>query len=81
MRWPYFYTFHNLVDSYRNTITEGAVGVRYGNFTLKLAQRKKSLAYSGPAVLGRQAFLPIFGDEEISIPESQPIRKSYILRL
>jgi hypothetical protein len=31
-----------LVDSYRNTISEWAVGFRYGNFTLKLARGKKS---------------------------------------
>ena len=46
MRWPLrnFYTFHHLVDSYRNTISEWAVGFRYRNFTLKLARGKKSLA-------------------------------------
>ena len=70
MRWPLrnFYTFYHLVDSYRNTITEWAVGFRYGNFTLKLARGKKSLASRGL----------IFGGEEISIPETWPIQKSYI---
>jgi len=37
-----------LVDSYRNTISEWAVGFRYENFTLKLARGKKSLAISIP---------------------------------
>jgi hypothetical protein len=32
------YTSHHLVDSYRNTISEWAVGFRYQNFTLKLAR-------------------------------------------
>ena len=59
---------YHLVDSYRNTISKWAVGFRYGNFTLKLARGKKSLASRGL----------IFGGEEISIPETQPIRKSYI---
>jgi hypothetical protein len=36
-----------------------AVGFRYGNFTLKLAHGKKSLASRGPTALGRQAFLPV----------------------
>ena len=60
-KWPLrnFYTFHHLVDSYRNTISEWAVGFRYGNFTLKLARGKKSLASRGPTALGRQAFLPV----------------------
>ena len=31
-----FYTFDNLVDSYRSTIFEWAVGFRIGNLTLKL---------------------------------------------
>jgi hypothetical protein len=62
MRWPLrnLYTFNHLVDSYRNTISEWAVGFRHGNFTLKLARGL------------------IFGGEEISIPETRPIRKSYI---
>ena len=61
MRWPLrnFYTFNHLVDSYRNTISERAMGFRYGNFTLKLARGKKSLASRGPTALGRQAFLPV----------------------
>jgi hypothetical protein len=54
--------FNHLVDSYRNTISEWAVGFRYGNFTLKLARGL------------------IFGGEEISIPESRPMQKSYISR-
>ena len=61
MRWQLrnFYTFHHLVDSYRNTIYEWAVGFRYGNFTLKLARGKKSLASRGPTALGSQDFLPV----------------------
>jgi hypothetical protein len=50
---------NHLVDSYRNTISEWAVGFRYGNFTLKLALGKKSLASHGPTAHGRQAFLPV----------------------
>ena len=51
------------------------------NFTLKLARGKKSFASHKPAALGRQAFLPVglfCGGEEISMPETRPIRKSYI---
>jgi hypothetical protein len=54
-----FYTFNHLVDSYRNTISEWAVGFSYGNCTLKLARGKKSLASRGPTALARQAFLPV----------------------
>ena len=50
---------NGLVNSYRNTISEWAMGFRYGNFTLKLARGKKSLAFRGPTALGRQAFLPV----------------------
>ena len=61
MRWPLsnFYMFNQLVDSYRNTISEWALGFRYGNFTLKLGRGKKSLASRGPMALGRQSFLPV----------------------
>ena len=70
MKWQMrkFYTFNHLVDSYRNTISEWAVGFRYQNFTSKFAHGNKSLASSGL----------IFVGEEISIPETQPIQKSYI---
>ena len=34
---------NHLVKSYRNKISEWAVGFRYGNFTLKLARRIFSL--------------------------------------
>ena len=83
MQWPLrnFYTFNHLDDSYRNAISEWAEGFRYGNFTLKLARGKKSLASCGPTALGRARFSSrglIFGGEEISIPETRPIRKSYI---
>jgi hypothetical protein len=79
-QWPLrnFYTFNHLVVSYRNTISEWAVGFGYGNFTLKLARGKKSLAYG----LWEAGFFSRelnFGGEEISIPESRPVRKSYIL--
>ena len=60
MKKCYSYTFNHLVDSYRNTISELAMGFRYVNLTLKLARGL------------------IFGGEEISIPETRPIRKSYI---
>ena len=45
MQWPLrnFYTFNHLVDSYRNTIVEWAMGFSYGNFTLKLARGKPCL--------------------------------------
>ena len=61
MQWPLrnFYTLNHLVDSYSNTITKWAVGFRYGNFTLKLARGRKSLAFRGPTALGRQDFLPV----------------------
>ena len=70
IRWPLrnFNTFHHLVDSYRNTISKWAVGFRYQNFTSKLAHGNKSLASCGL----------IFVGEDISIPETQPIQKSYI---
>ena len=65
MQWPIrnFYIFNHLVNSYKNTISEWAVGFRYENFTLKLARGYKSLASCGL----------IFVGEEISIPETQPI--------
>ena len=39
------YTFNHLVDSYRNTISEWAVGFRYGNFTLKLIFGGEEIPY------------------------------------
>ena len=39
-----FYTFHHLVDSYRNAISKWAMRFRDGNFNLELARGKKSLA-------------------------------------
>ena len=50
MRWPLkkFYTFHHLADFNRNTVSEWTMGFRYGNFTLKLARGKKSLASRRP---------------------------------
>ena len=53
------------------------MGFRYGNFILKSARGKKSLASREPTALERQAFLT-FGGEEISKPQTRPIRKSYI---
>jgi hypothetical protein len=44
---------------YRNTISEWAVGFKYGNFTLKLTCGKKSLASRGPKALRKQAFLHV----------------------
>ena len=67
-KWPLrnFFTFHHLVDSYRNTISEWAVAFRYGNFfipwvekTLKLARGKEKLTSRGPTALGKKAFLPV----------------------
>ena len=61
VQWPLrnFYTFNHLDDSYRNAISEWAVGFRYGNFTFKLARGKKNLAFCVLTVLGKQAFLPV----------------------
>ena len=61
MQWPLsnFHTFHHLDDSYRNTISEWAVGFRYGNFTLKLACGKKNLASRRPTALGRIRFFAL----------------------
>ena len=83
MRWPLrnFYTFHHLVDFYRNTIPEWAVGFRYGNFTLKLAHGKAKPCLPQGYSPWEASFSSrglIFGGEEISIPETWPIRKSYI---
>jgi hypothetical protein len=61
-----FLTFHYLVDSYRNTISEWA-GFQVWKFHLKISPWEKK------ACRGL-----IFGGEEISIPETRPIRKSYI---
>ena len=78
--WEISIPFH-LVDSYRNIISEWAVGFRYGNFTLKLARGKKKpclpRAY-GPWEASFSSRGLIFGGEEISIPETRPIQKSYI---
>ena len=50
MRWPLrnFYTFDHVLDSYRNTIFEWAVGFRYDNITVKLVLGKKNLACRRP---------------------------------
>ena len=42
-QWPLrnFYTSNYLVDSYGNTISGWAVGLTYGNFSIKLAHVKK----------------------------------------
>ena len=48
-------TFDHLVDSYRNTISECAMGFKYEKFSLKLARVKKSLHPKGR----RQVFLPV----------------------
>jgi hypothetical protein len=83
-----------LVNSYRNTISEWAVGFRYGNFVIPRVEKPLKIS-----PWERNSYLPraygpweervssrglIFGDffnpwdEEISIPETRPIRKSYI---
>ena len=56
MRWPLkkFYTFHHLADFNRNTVSEWTMGFRYGNFTLKLARGKKSLASLGNPIFYTQ---------------------------
>ena len=80
MRWPLrnFYIGRHLIDSYKNKISESAVGFRSGSFTLKLARWKKNLASCGPWEASFSSHWLIFGGEEISIPQTWPIRKSCI---
>ena len=83
-----------LVNSYRNTISKWALGFRYRNFfILRVEKNLKISPWEGNSNLPR-AYGPwedrvsslglIFGgffnpwDEEISIPETRPIQKSYI---
>ena len=74
-----------LVNLYRNTISEWAVVIRYENFFIpwvenssKISPRAKNLVLQR-AVGPREArFFSQCWDEEISIPENRPIRKSYI---
>ena len=77
-----------MVNSYRNTISEWAVVVRYENFFIprvkkssKISPWEKNLASRGPTALGLifEDFSTPW-DEEISIPEKRLIRKSYISR-
>ena len=84
-----------LVNSYRNTISKWALGFRYRNFFIPRVEKNLKISpWEGNSNLPR-AYGPwedrvsslglIFGgffnpwDEEISIPETRPIRKSYIL--
>ena len=86
-----------LVNSYRNTISKWALGFRYRNFFIPRVEKNLKISpWEGNSNLPR-AYGPwedrvsslglIFGgffnpwDEEISIPETRPIRKSYISRL
>ena len=82
MRWPLrnFYTFNHLFDSYRNTISEWAVGFRYGNFTLKLARGKKSLASCGLWPLGGKLFFP-WANFKVKFPYLKPTAHSEIVFL
>ena len=83
-----------LVNSYRNTISKWALGFRYRNFFIPRVEKNLKISpWEGNSNLPR-AYGPwedrvsslglIFGgffnpwDEEISIPETRPIRKSYI---
>ena len=83
-----------LVNSYRNTISKWALGFRYRNFFIPRVEKNLKISpWEGNSYLPR-AYGPweervsslglIFGgffnpwDEEISIPETRPIRKSYI---
>jgi hypothetical protein len=68
-----FYTFDHLVDSYRNTISSLAAGFRYGNYTLKLACGKKSLASHRPWEASFSSRGLILEGEKISILETLPI--------
>ena len=65
-----------MVDSYRNTISEWAVGFRYGNFTLKLARGKKSLVWAKASAKRGQRnprFLsPENGNEKLTSGNSSP---------
>ena len=63
------------LNSYRNTNFECAVVVRYGNFFIP--QVKKPLKIS-PWEKTRESFLANFWDEETTILDNWPIRKSYI---
>jgi hypothetical protein len=83
-----------LVNSYRNTISEWAVGFRYGNFFIPWGEKNLKISQWEEKAYLLRAYSPweesfssrglIFGgffnpwDEEISIPETRPIRKSYI---
>ena len=83
-----------LVNSYRNTISKWALGFRYRNFFIPWVEKNLKISpWEGNSNLPR-AYGPwedrvsslglIFGgffnpwDEEISIRETRPIRKSYI---
>ena len=85
-----------LVNSYRNTISKWALGFRYRNFFIPRVEKNLKIspweensnlprAY-GPWEDRVSSLGLIFGgffnpwDEEISIPETRPIRKSYISR-
>jgi hypothetical protein len=54
---------NRLVNSYRNTISEWAVGFRYGNFFIPWVENNLKISP---------------WEEEIPIPETRPILKSYI---
>ena len=83
MQWPLrnFYTFHHLVDFYRNTISEWAFGMGSGFQVWKL-HLKNSLWGNKSCLLG-PTYSPweasfsscglIFGGEEISISETRPM--------
>ena len=83
-----------LVNSYRNTISKWALGFRYRNFFIPRVEKNLKISpWEGNSNLPR-AYGPwedrvsslglIFGgffnpwDEEISIPETRPIRKTHI---
>ena len=78
MRWPLrnFFTFHHLQE-YNFQMGRG---FQVWKFHLKISlwEEKAYLSWAWP--LGGKIFFPwlIFGGEEISMPESRPIRKSYI---
>ena len=82
------------IDSNRNTISEWAVIFRYGNFFIPRVEKSSKISPWGKKSCLPRAYGPwedkifrpwanLWGffhpwDEEISIPENRPIRKSYI---
>ena len=74
MRWPLrnLYTFHRLVDSYRNTIFQMGRGFQVWRFHLKVSLREEKPCLPQVYDPWEASFSSrglIFGGEDISIPE------------